>query len=81
MLLLCDVLPHITHLSKCFQIEAMDYSVIPSMLSSLQLITCDGSNFSSWQSYLQKFEQANVTVIKQANLGQNYFWRVSENPL
>ena len=78
MLLLCDILPHITHLSKCFQIEAVDYSVIPTMLSStissLQLlITCDGSNFSSLQSYLQKLEQANVTVTKQANLGEIIF--------
>ena len=34
MLLLCDSLPHVTHLSKCFQIEAVDYSIIPAMLSS-----------------------------------------------
>ena len=78
MLLLCDVLPHITHLSKCFQIETVDYRVIPTMLSSTisslqQLITCDGSNFSSLQSYLQKLEQADVTVTKQANLAENYF--------
>ena len=86
MLLLCDVLPHITHLSKCcFQIEAVDYSVIPTMLSSTisslqQLITCDGSNFSSLQSYLQKLEQANVTVTKQANLGENYFLESIRKP-
>ena len=65
MLLLRDTLPHITHLSKCFQIEAVDYSVIPTMLSSTisslqQLITSDGSNFASLQSYLQKLELANI---------------------
>ena len=84
-LLICDVLPHITHLSKCFQIEAVDYSVIPTMLSSIisslqQLITCDGSNFSSLQSYLQKLEQANVTVTKQADLGENYFLESIRKP-
>ena len=32
MLLLCDSLPHVTHvhLLKCFQIEAVDYSIISS---------------------------------------------------
>ena len=68
-----------------FPIEAVDYSVIPTMLSSTisslqQLITCDGSNFSSLQSYLQKLEQANVTVTKQANLGENYFLESIRKP-
>ena len=34
MLLLCDVLPHVTHLSKCFQITECDYSIIPRMVAS-----------------------------------------------
>ena len=47
MLLLCDSLPHVTHLSKCFQIEAVDYSIIPAMLSSTitsleHLVSSDG---------------------------------------
>lgn len=38
MLLLCDALPHISHLSKCFKITDCDYSIIPRMVtSSLQL--------------------------------------------
>ena len=85
MLLLCDVLPHITHLSKCFQIEAVDYSVIPTMLSSTisslqQLITSDGSNFATLQSYLRKLEQANITVTKPTNLGEKYFLESIRKP-
>ena len=34
MLLLCDVLPHITFLSKVFQSAECDYSVISHMVSS-----------------------------------------------
>ena len=43
MLLLCDTLPHVTHLSKCFQISDCDYSIIPaSTITSLeQLKTVD----------------------------------------
>ena len=49
MLLLCDCLPHVAYLSKCFQIEAVDYSIITAMLSSTitsleRLITFDGPN-------------------------------------
>lgn len=47
MLLLCDALPHVSRLSKCFQITHCDYSIIPAMVSvtikSLeQLKTRDG---------------------------------------
>ena len=31
MILLCDALPHVTHLSKCFQMSDCDYSIIPSV--------------------------------------------------
>lgn len=78
MLLLCDSLPHVTHLSKCFQIEAVDYSIIPAMLSSTitsleQLITSDGPNLANLQTYLEGLEQANITIVKQHNLGESYF--------
>ena len=33
MLLLCDALPHVTHLSKRFQSANCDYSIIPRMVS------------------------------------------------
>ena len=71
-----DTLPHVTHLSKCLQIEAVDYSVIPAMLSSTisslqQLISSDGPNLSTLQTYLEGLEQANITISK--NIGENYF--------
>ena len=67
MLLLCGSLPHVTHLSKCFEIEAVDYSVIPAMLSTItsleQLITSDGPNLTNLPGYLEGLEQANITII------------------
>lgn len=51
MLLLCDVMPHVSHLSRCFQTELCDYSIITRMVTSTisslkQLITVDGTNLS-----------------------------------
>lgn len=85
MLLLCDTLPHVTHLSKCFQIEAVDYSIIPAMLSSTissleQLITSDGPNLTNLQTYLEGVKQANITIIKPLNLGENYFLEKIRKP-
>ena len=85
MLLLCDSLPHVTHLSKCFQIEAVDHSIIPAMLSSTitsleQLITSDGPNFTNLQTYLEGLERANITIVKQHNLGENYFLEKIRKP-
>ena len=34
MLLMCDALPHVTHMSKCFQLTDCDYSIIPSILAT-----------------------------------------------
>ena len=49
MLLLFDALPHITYLSKAFQVTDCDYSIISPMLSAAlqslnQLKVCDGVN-------------------------------------
>ena len=69
MLLLCDSLQHVTHLSKYFQIEAMDCSIIPTMLSSTitsieQLITSDGPSLTNLQAYLEGHEQANIIIVR-----------------
>ena len=55
MLLLCDVLPHITYLSKAFQIADSDYSIIARMLSttlqSLETLQhTDGSNLAGLEA-------------------------------
>ena len=34
MLLLCDTLPHISRLSKCFQFSDCDYTIIPRILTT-----------------------------------------------
>ena len=64
-----------------FQIEAVDYSIIPAMLSSTitsleQLITSDGPNLINLPGYLEGLEQANVTIVKQYNLGENYLEKI-----
>ena len=56
MLLLCDMLLNVSHLSKCFQSSGCDYSIIPRMVSSTvhaleQLKTTDGINLKGIQSF------------------------------
>lgn len=51
LLLLCDGLPHVSHLSKCFQIGDCDYRFMPRMVTSAvhaikQLKTVDGVNIA-----------------------------------
>ena len=44
------------------------------------VVTSGGSNLTSLQSYLQKLELANITVTKQANLGEKYFLESIRKP-
>jgi len=55
--------------------------MLSSIISSLQqLVTSDGSNFASLQSYLQNLKLANTTAMKQANLGEKYFLESYQKP-
>ena len=51
--------------------------LIPAMLSTItsleQLITSDGPNLTNLPGYLEGLEQANITIVKQHNMGENYF--------
>ena len=63
---------------------SVDYSTIPAMLSSTissleQLITSYGPNLTNLQTYLERVKQANITIIKPLNLGENYFLEKLEN--
>ena len=85
MLLLCDSLPHVTHLSKCFQVEDVDYSIIPAMLSSTitsleKLMSTDGTNLANLQAYLESLKQADISIVKQHNLGEIYFLEKIRKP-
>ena len=65
LLLMCDILPHVSHLSKCFQITGCDYNIIPQILSSTitslkQLKTSNGGNLSNLQEYLDTLVKANI---------------------
>ena len=85
MLLMCDVLPHVSHLSKCFQISDCDYSIIPRMLSSTiislkQLKTSNGMNLSSLNDYMDVLAEANIEIKKPAKLGSDYFRQSIQQP-
>ena len=78
MLLLCDTLPHVSHLSKCFQIQDCDYSIIPKMLSSMiacleHLKSSDGTNLAVLESFLAKLSEAGINTSNPSNLGEEYF--------
>ena len=80
MLLLCDVLPHVTHLSKCFQITECDYSIIPRMVASTissleQLKIVGGINLSGLEQFLEQLVSASaeIDITKCPNLGEQYF--------
>lgn len=85
MLLLCDTLPHVSHLSKCFQISDCDYSIIPRMLTSTihsleQLQTVDGFNLKGLGAYLTEIADAGIELKKKHNLGEEYFRRSIQKP-
>lgn len=78
MLLLCDTLPHVSHLSKCFQIQDCDYSIIPRMLSSTiscleQLKSANGTNLAALQPFLHEVSEADINISKKSNLGEDYY--------
>ena len=76
---MCDVLSHVSHLSKCFQITDCDYSIIPRMLSST--ITSlkqlkhffNGINLCNIQEFLDTVTKTDIDIRKLANLGSDYF--------
>lgn len=78
MLLMCDALPHVSRLSKCFQITDCDYSIIPRMQSCTiksleQLKTTDGVNLDKLQEFLDNLQQAGIEIKKPAHLAESYF--------
>ena len=78
MLLLCDALPHVTHLSKCFQGADCDYSIIPRMVSStvhgIKLLkTVDGVNMQGLEAVLEQIRNLGIDLSKPSHLGDEYF--------
>ena len=78
MLLLCDALPHVTHLSKCFQGADCDYSIIPRMVSStvhgIKLLkTVDGVNMQGLEAFLEQIRNLGIDLSKPSHLGDEYF--------
>ena len=85
MLLLCDALPHVSHLSKCFQSSDCDYSIIPRMVSSTvcalkQLKTVDSVNLKGLQAFLDEIDKSGVTIKKPSHLGEEYFKKSIRDP-
>ena len=75
MLLHCDTLPVVSHLSKFFQLKNCDYSIVlSSTISSLeQLKTADGINLSNLQSFLDQLQQTDIGISKPSHLAEEYF--------
>ena len=78
MLLLCDVLPHVSHLSKCFQTTDCDYSIIPKMVVSTvhaikQLEAVDGVNLKGLEAFLEQLTNSGIEIKKPSHLGEEYF--------
>ena len=85
MLLLCDALPHVTHLSKCFQGADCDYSIIPRMVSStvhgIELLkTVDGVNMQGLEAFLEQIRNSGIDLSKPSHLGNEYFKASIEEP-
>ena len=75
MLLLCDALPNVSHLSKCFQISDCDYSIIPKMVTSTvrsiqQLREADGVNLKGLQTFLDELACRGIDIRKPSHLGE-----------
>ena len=65
LLSLCDALPHMPHLTKCFRITDCDYSIIPRMVTSKihaikQLKTADGVNLKGLQAFLEQLTNSGI---------------------
>ena len=78
MLLLCDALPHLSRMSKCFQMTECDYSIIPKILASTifsieQLKTSNGTNLSGLQQYLDNLLKNKIAIKKPLHLAEDYF--------
>ena len=55
--------------------------MLSSTITSLeQLITADGTNLTNLQTYLEGLEQANISIVKQHNLSENYFLEKFRKP-
>lgn len=85
MLLLCDALPHVTHLSKCFQLAECDYSIIPRVLTSTicslqQLKHFDGTHLTNLTHFVDELTGIGITISAHSNLGDEYFQNSVREP-
>ena len=85
MLLLCDSLPHVSHLSKCFQSADCDYSIIPRRVSSTvhaikQLKTVDSVNMKGLQAFLEQIDKSGIEIQKPSHLADEYFKKSIKDP-
>ena len=83
--LLCDVLPHVSYLSKCFQFSDCDYSAIPLMLGSClnslkQLISTDGNSLSELPLFLQRAKDAGIDMKMSGSENKDLFSRQVRKP-
>ena len=75
MLLMC---PHVTRMSKCFQLTDCDCRIIPSILATTlasleQLKTHNGLNLSKLDAFLADLEEGSIEIKKPANMSRDHF--------
>ncbi|XP_006813061.1 zinc finger protein 862-like [Saccoglossus kowalevskii] len=72
MLLMCDLLPHVSRLSKAFQASEFEYSSMkPLVRSTITTITDmkhnDGENLQQLPDLINKLQQSDITVKTRAD--------------
>ena len=85
MVLLCDALPHVSHLSKCFQSTDCDYSIIPRMVATTvhaieQLKSVDGVNMKGLPALMEQLANSGINVKHPSHLGHEYFTKSIKDP-
>ena len=78
LLFLCDVLPHVTILSRCFQQSYCDYSIIPQMISTTltalrEFQESEGPNLRKLPEFLEHLKKNDINIKIKLNQGRDYF--------
>ena len=71
LLLLCDALSHVTHLSKCFQLTECNSRMTAFTVSFFKV--AGGINLNGLQQFIKQLTSAGISVTKHSNLGEDYF--------
>ncbi|XP_065835790.1 zinc finger protein 862-like [Oscarella lobularis] len=85
MHLLCDAFPAVSQLSKSFQLQFCDYSIIPSMVTATtdvlqSMIDTDSVHMTALDSFLQNLKDSGINIKETINTGKENFNRTIRKP-